>query len=55
MTPLAAAFCTEHSAAWACFAINPADAINGLFEALGGMLILNHCRAVLRDKKNRRR
>lgn len=27
-----------------------ADACNGLFEATGGLLILNHCRAVLRDK-----
>lgn len=27
-----------------------ADATNGLFELLGGFLVLNHCRAVLRDK-----
>jgi hypothetical protein len=27
-----------------------ADLINGLFEFVGGLLILNHCRAVLRDK-----
>lgn len=27
-----------------------ADLFNGLFEAIGGLLILNHCRAVLRDK-----
>lgn len=26
------------------------DLINGLFETVGGLLILNHCRAVLRDK-----
>lgn len=26
------------------------DLINGLFEFVGGLLILNHCRAVLRDK-----
>ena len=26
------------------------DMINGLFEAVGGALVLNHCRAVLRDK-----
>ena len=26
------------------------DMINGLFEAIGGALVLNHCRAVLRDK-----
>jgi hypothetical protein len=28
-----------------------ADAINGLFEAVGGLLVLNHCRAVVRDKE----
>ena len=27
-----------------------ADLINGLFEAVGGVLILNHCRALYRDK-----
>lgn len=27
-----------------------ADVCNGLFEALGALLILNHCRAVIRDK-----
>jgi len=27
-----------------------ADACNGAFELIGGLLILNHCRAVLRDK-----
>jgi hypothetical protein len=27
-----------------------ADITNGVFELLGGVLILNHCRAVLRDK-----
>lgn len=27
-----------------------ADVCNGLFEALGGLLVLNHCRAVLRDR-----
>ena len=26
------------------------DMINGLFEAVGGALIFNHCRAVLRDR-----
>jgi hypothetical protein len=26
------------------------DHINGLYEALGGLLVLNHCRATLRDK-----
>lgn len=26
------------------------DIMNGLFEAAGGLLVLNHCRAVLRDK-----
>ncbi|HYT43599.1 MAG TPA: hypothetical protein VEP90_14770 [Methylomirabilota bacterium] len=26
------------------------DMINGIYEAIGGLLILNHCRAVLRDK-----
>lgn len=26
------------------------DMINGTFEAIGGLLILNHCRAVLKDK-----
>lgn len=26
------------------------DLINGLFECVGGLLILNHCRAVRRDK-----
>lgn len=26
------------------------DMINGLFELFGGLLVLNHCRAVLRDK-----
>lgn len=26
------------------------DIINGLFELLGGLFILNHCRAVLRDR-----
>jgi hypothetical protein len=30
--------------------MNYADICNGAFEALGGLLILNHCRAVLRDK-----
>ena len=30
--------------------MNYADICNGLFEAIGGLLILNHCRAVLRDK-----
>lgn len=29
--------------------MNP-DFINGAFELLGGAMILNHCRAVLRDK-----
>ena len=27
-----------------------ADVINGAFELLGGLMILNHCRAVWRDK-----
>lgn len=27
-----------------------ADLINGLFETIGGVLILNHCRALFRDK-----
>jgi hypothetical protein len=27
-----------------------ADLINGLFEFCGGLLILNHCRVLLRDK-----
>lgn len=27
-----------------------ADLVNGLFEAIGGLFVLNHCRAVLRDK-----
>ena len=27
-----------------------ADSINGFYELLGGLLILNHCRAVVRDK-----
>lgn len=27
-----------------------ADFTNGVFELVGGLLILNHCRAVLRDK-----
>ena len=27
-----------------------ADTTNGLYEVLGGLLVLNHCRAVLRDK-----
>ena len=27
-----------------------ADLTNGCFEFLGGLLVLNHCRAVLRDK-----
>jgi len=26
------------------------DSVNGLFEMVGGLFILNHCRAVLRDK-----
>lgn len=26
------------------------DIINGLFELLGGLFVLNHCRSVLRDK-----
>jgi hypothetical protein len=26
------------------------DLLNGVFEMLGGLLVLNHCRAVLRDK-----
>jgi hypothetical protein len=26
------------------------DLVNGLFEMLGGLFVLNHCRAVLRDK-----
>lgn len=26
------------------------DIINGLFELLAGVMILNHCRAVIRDK-----
>ena len=26
------------------------DFFNGLFEVLGGVMVLNHCRAVLRDK-----
>lgn len=30
--------------------MNWADFTNGLFEAVGGLLVLNHCRAVLRDK-----
>lgn len=30
--------------------MNWADFTNGLFEFIGGLLILNHCRAVLRDK-----
>lgn len=29
--------------------MNP-DIINGLFEALGGLFVFNHCRAVIRDK-----
>lgn len=27
-----------------------ADAVNGLFESFGGLMILNHCRTVLKDK-----
>lgn len=27
------------------------DAINGLFEAIGGCLVLNHCRVLYRDKE----
>lgn len=27
-----------------------ADSVNGIYEFVGGLLILNHCRAVLRDK-----
>lgn len=27
------------------------DMINGLFEMIGGLLVLNHCRAVLRDRR----
>lgn len=27
-----------------------ADYINGAFELLGGLFVLNHCRAVVRDK-----
>lgn len=27
-----------------------ADLINGGFEVIGGLLVLNHCRAVLKDK-----
>jgi len=30
--------------------MNWADLTNGLFEVVGGLLVLNHCRAVLRDK-----
>jgi hypothetical protein len=30
--------------------MNIPDLINGGYEALGGVLILNHCRAVIRDK-----
>lgn len=30
--------------------MNYADLANGAFEFVGGLLILNHCRAVLRDK-----
>jgi hypothetical protein len=26
------------------------DTINGTFESFGGLMILNHCRAVLKDK-----
>lgn len=26
------------------------DLINGTYEVLGGLLVLNHCRAVLRDR-----
>ena len=26
------------------------DVINSLFEALGGLMVLNHCRIVWRDK-----
>ena len=26
------------------------DAINGSFEALGGVFVLNHCRVLLRDR-----
>lgn len=27
------------------------DQVNGVFELLGGLFVLNHCRAVLRDKR----
>lgn len=27
-----------------------ADVINGLFEMLGGIFVLNHCRTVIKDK-----
>lgn len=27
------------------------DIVNGTFEALGALMVLNHCRAVLRDKR----
>lgn len=30
--------------------MTPADFINGAFEASAGLFVLNHCRAVLRDR-----
>lgn len=30
--------------------MNPADIINGTFEGLASLMVLNHCRVLLRDR-----